>query len=157
MNFAGTGQYGRQPADTTNGYTGQFINPGGGFGLGTVWRDWTVLGPTQPDLAFRLEGAVAQPMIYFLYETYEPTRLHLVDWAATSGNVFIDPSGQVTWTGEIVDPINITLTKWFHVEAGNWKQSNLYESLWINSFILLQRRVDLFKLLFFLPMIVNAP
>ena len=47
LNFGAYGQYGRQPADTTNGYVGQFINPGGGFGYGTVWQDWTVLGPTQ--------------------------------------------------------------------------------------------------------------
>ncbi len=51
------GQYGRQPASTTNGYVGQFINPGGAFGLGTAWQTWTVLSPTLPaDIAFRLEG-----------------------------------------------------------------------------------------------------
>jgi len=52
------GQYGRQPADSVNGYTGKFINPGGGFGYGTAWRDWTVLDnpPQPPDIAFRLEG-----------------------------------------------------------------------------------------------------
>jgi hypothetical protein len=56
MNFASGGQYGRQASDTTNGYTAQFINPGDGFGYGTTWRDWTVLGQAQTDLAFRLEG-----------------------------------------------------------------------------------------------------
>jgi len=57
MDFA-FGQYGRQPADTTNGYFGQFVNPGGGFGYGSVWQSWTVLGVTQQDIAFRIEGTI---------------------------------------------------------------------------------------------------
>ncbi|HNZ01878.1 MAG TPA: S8 family serine peptidase, partial [Anaerolineaceae bacterium] len=56
MSFGSYGQFGRQPADTTNGYVGQFINPGGGFGYGTAWQPWTVIGPTQQDIAFRIEG-----------------------------------------------------------------------------------------------------
>lgn len=51
------GQFGRQPADTANGYTGKFINPGGAFGYGTAWQNWGVLGPGQQDIAFRLEGS----------------------------------------------------------------------------------------------------
>jgi len=61
MGFGAAGQYGRQPADTTNGYVGQLINPGGGFGLGTSWQNWTVLGATQQDIAFRLEGLAQAP------------------------------------------------------------------------------------------------
>ncbi len=61
MDFSVGGQYGRQPADTTNGYMGKFINPGGGFGYGTTWQDWTIIGATQQDIAFRLEGVVAGP------------------------------------------------------------------------------------------------
>ena len=57
MEFA-DGQYGRQPSDTTNGYTGQFINPGEGFGFGPNWQDWNILGPAQTDIAFRLEGVI---------------------------------------------------------------------------------------------------
>jgi len=57
MNYGAYGQYGRQPSDTTNGSMGKFINPGNGFGYGTGWLDWTVLGPTQTDIAFRLEGS----------------------------------------------------------------------------------------------------
>ncbi|MFZ2098783.1 MAG: DUF11 domain-containing protein, partial [Anaerolineales bacterium] len=60
MGFSGGGQFGRQPADTTNDNTGQFVNPGGGFGLGTEWQDWTVLGATLQDIAFRLEGMVVE-------------------------------------------------------------------------------------------------
>jgi hypothetical protein len=66
--FSGFGQYGRQPADTTNNYTGQFINPGGGFGFGADWQDWTVLGVTQPDIAFRLEGELGNQDIPWLAE-----------------------------------------------------------------------------------------
>jgi Fibronectin type III domain/Peptidase_C39 like family len=56
MSYGSYGQFGRQSSDTANGYTGQFINPGGDFGYGTAWQAWTVLGSTQQDIAFRLEG-----------------------------------------------------------------------------------------------------
>jgi uncharacterized repeat protein (TIGR01451 family) len=59
LNFSGGGQYGRQASDTTNNYHGQFINPGGGFGYGTSWQDWAVIGATQQDIAFRLEGKIS--------------------------------------------------------------------------------------------------
>lgn len=58
LSFTTDGQYGRQPADTTNSEVGHFINPGGGFGYGTNWQTWNVLGPAQQDIAFRLEGQV---------------------------------------------------------------------------------------------------
>ncbi len=53
------GEFGRQPADTSNSSKGKFINPGGGMGFGTSWIDWTVLGAVQSDIAFRLEGKAA--------------------------------------------------------------------------------------------------
>lgn len=56
--FATCGQFGRQASDTTNGLGAQWINPAGGFGYGTAWQSWSVLGVTQPDTAFRLEGTV---------------------------------------------------------------------------------------------------
>ncbi len=52
----GTGTY----RSTTNGYAAQVINPGGGFGLPTVWtsvQDATTWALTEQDLAFRLEKA----------------------------------------------------------------------------------------------------
>ena len=64
LDFTNYGQYGRQAADTANGYTAQFINPGGGFGYGTAWQAWTVIGPTQQDIAFRLEGDVAPSIVW---------------------------------------------------------------------------------------------
>ncbi|HNS52822.1 MAG TPA: hypothetical protein PKO09_16780 [Anaerolineae bacterium] len=69
LNFGNYGQHGRQPADTLNGYYGQFINPGGAFGYGTVWQAWGVIGPTQHDIAFRLEGAIGgEPGVPWLAE-----------------------------------------------------------------------------------------
>ena len=58
MAFNPYGQFGRHPADTVNLNTAQFVNPGGGFGYGSVWQPWTVLGSglTQLDMAFRIEG-----------------------------------------------------------------------------------------------------
>lgn len=56
--FSPCGQFGRQPSDTTNGFGTQWINPGGAFGNGTAWQSWTILGATQQDAAFRLEGTV---------------------------------------------------------------------------------------------------
>ncbi len=54
MSYTTDGQYGRQGSDTTNGYMAKFINPGGGFGYGTAWQDWTVLGATLQDMAFSI-------------------------------------------------------------------------------------------------------
>jgi len=62
MDFASGGQYGRHVSDTTNGYVGKLINPGDGFGFGTSWMDMNVLGMTQTDLAFRLEGVEYLPV-----------------------------------------------------------------------------------------------
>jgi hypothetical protein len=80
LDFATGGQYGTQPADTTNGATTQFINPGGGFGYGTEWQAWSVLGPTQQDMAFTIEGEQASPEI-----TVTPQALNF-------GPVFVDES-----------------------------------------------------------------
>ncbi len=59
MSYSAGGQFGRQPADTLNLNTTQFINPGGAFGFGADWQQWGVLNPTltQQDMAFRIEGA----------------------------------------------------------------------------------------------------
>ncbi len=71
MPFSGGGQYGRQPADTANGYWTQFKNPGGGFGYGTEWQSWAVIGADRQDMAFRLEGEVANLDVPWLSE--DPT------------------------------------------------------------------------------------
>jgi hypothetical protein len=119
------GQYGRQPADTANGYTGQFVNPGGAFGYGTVWQDWNVLGPTQTDIAFRLEGEIIPVFdIPWLSEnplagrilpgecapvdvTFDSTGLALGDYF---GNLEInsnDPDEPV-----VVVPVQLTVVPW---------------------------------------------
>ncbi len=73
-------------------------------------------------------------------ETWDMAHLALLDWAATGGDVTVTP-GQVAWTGEILEPTTITLTKWFHVEAGTWLQTTLWEELWLNDVELEQRPV----------------
>ena len=59
MPLAGGGQFGAQQADTLSGASAQWINPGNGYGLGTGWQAWAVLGATRRDRAFRLEGRTA--------------------------------------------------------------------------------------------------
>jgi hypothetical protein len=60
LNFTGGGQFGREPADTTNGLVGQIINPGNYFGWGTGFNPWTsALGLSQRDVAFTLYGHFA--------------------------------------------------------------------------------------------------
>jgi hypothetical protein len=63
LSFGSGGQFGRQPSDTTNGYGAQFINPGGGFGFGTVWTAASEIGFPGSDLAFRLDGGCCIPPI----------------------------------------------------------------------------------------------
>jgi len=87
--FSGGGQFGRQPADTINGNVGQFINPGGGFGLGTAWQNYTVLGGTLPDIAFRLEGTVADPVII----TFDVTVTETVPGTTITNTADLDYAG----------------------------------------------------------------
>jgi len=54
MNFGSYGQYGRQGSDTANNYTAKWINPGGGFGVGTGFQDWSILGTTLHDASFSI-------------------------------------------------------------------------------------------------------
>ena len=54
---ASQGGYGLKPANTNNGGVAKFINPNGGFGLGTEWQDWTVAGAPTHDFAFSIGGA----------------------------------------------------------------------------------------------------
>ncbi len=56
MPFNPYGQFGRRLSDTTSGYSGLFINPGGGFGYGTTWQSWSVIGASLHDSAFSIGG-----------------------------------------------------------------------------------------------------
>ncbi len=92
MSFSTDGQYGRQPSDTTNGYMTKFINPGGGFGYGTAWQDWTVLGATLQDMAFSICGieASCDTLLSENFDSAVPSALP-AGWAAadvsgTGGN-----------------------------------------------------------------------
>jgi N-acetylneuraminic acid mutarotase len=104
MEFVSSGQYGRQPADTTNGYVGQFINPGNGFGYGTDWVDWTALGPTQQDIAFRLEGSVLPEMGAIPWLSEDPTNDILPGGTCQEVAVTFDATGleQGDYEGSLV-------------------------------------------------------
>jgi uncharacterized repeat protein (TIGR01451 family) len=123
----------------------QVIDPTNYFGYGwTSWTDWTLYDPTYTDMAFRLEGIV-QPPIFAQIETWDPTRLHLLDWAATGGQIIVEPD-RLTWTDLIVAQTTITLTKWFHVEPCTWTQTVLWEELWLDNVELEQRPVIIDKM-----------
>ncbi len=59
MRFQPHGQYGRLSSDTSNLSAAKFINPDGGFGKGTGWNDWSVMGPRQHDAAFEIIGRIS--------------------------------------------------------------------------------------------------
>lgn len=69
MNFTSYGQYGRVPAGTTNLSPAKIINPGGGWSFpSTNWENATVIGMSQHDLAFCLQGKEGFPWPMFLPE-----------------------------------------------------------------------------------------
>jgi uncharacterized repeat protein (TIGR01451 family) len=78
-------------------------------------------------------------------EYWDPAHLSLLDWNATGGQVSVG-SDSVTWTGEILEPTTITLTKWFHVEPSTWITTTLWEELWLDGNELEQRPVLIEKL-----------
>jgi len=90
--FSPYGQFGRQASDTTNGAVAQFINPGGGFGYGTTYQNWTVLGMAQQDCAFRLEGEACSPSVSVTMSALGGTT---ADWPVTHGS----QSGRLTRDG----------------------------------------------------------
>jgi uncharacterized repeat protein (TIGR01451 family) len=92
-------------------------------------------------LAFVPSGGQEGPT-FSQNEYWDPARLQLVDWAATGGEVIVS-SGVVTWTGEIIEPTTITLTKWFRVEPGSWTDTVLMEDLWLDQTELDQRPVNI--------------
>jgi len=100
---AGGGQFGRQASDTNNGTVGYFINPGGGFGLGTGWQPWSVIGPTAHDIAFRLEGDLCcAPGIPWLSEN--PTSGTVLPGESTDVTVTFDSTGLApgSYFGELI-------------------------------------------------------
>ena len=99
LNFTNFGQHGRQPADTTNGLTAQFINPGGAFGYGTVWQPWTILGPVQTDMAFRIEGTALTTLHIDFDATVKAFRQTIFNIAFLHyGDIIVDVSAP-TFTG----------------------------------------------------------
>ena len=92
-------------------------------------------------VAFVPSGGQQAP-IFAQIENWDPARLQLIDWAANYGQVIVQP-GHVEWTGDINEPITIMLTKWFHVEPGDWTDTVLWEELWLDQTELEQRPVNI--------------
>ena len=92
-------------------------------------------------VAFVPSGGEQAP-IFAQIENWDPARLQLIDWAANYGQVIVQP-GHVEWTGDINEPITIMLTKWFHVEPGDWTDTVLWEELWLDQTELEQRPVNI--------------
>ena len=93
------------------------------------------------DLAF----VPANLPVFTQMEAWDPAKLRLLDWAATGGQVIVTPD-RLEWSGEIVAPATMTLTKWFHVEPCTWTETLLWEELWLDSVALEQRPVLIHKL-----------
>jgi PKD repeat protein len=92
-----------------------------------------------------LAFVVPQGSAYAQVEIWDPAHLQLLDWAATGGSV-ITGTGHLTWTGQILEPMTVTLTKWFHVEPCTWTQTLLQEELWLDEELLAERPVLINKL-----------
>ena len=73
MNFTPHGQYARISSDTENLEVAKLINPGGAFGYGTGWQNWTVTGVTQHDVAFRIGGALPGAATPTPFPTHTPS------------------------------------------------------------------------------------
>ncbi len=100
LEFTSGGQYGRQAADTVNIDTAQFINPGGGYGYGTEWQPWTVIGPTELDLAFRIEGTeTANIKIQFDATVTAPFQQFITNFANLHYGDYLLPRSDYTYTG----------------------------------------------------------
>ncbi len=97
-------------------------------------------GTNAQGVPFILEGPDVQLPVFTQIEDWDPTKLRLLDWAATGGEVIVEPD-RVVWTGQILEPMTITLTKWFHVEPCTWTETLLWEELWLDQTELEQRPV----------------
>jgi len=125
MSLSGGGQFGRQPSDTTNGYWGQFINPGGGFGYGTEWQSWAAIGAAQQDIAFRLEANICCcPSITCGTISYtarlDPYGRRMIKWKVPVVFDWNGPVGDVAVTAELTSPVGgpWTRTRTSHLANG---------------------------------------
>jgi len=70
------GQWGRNVAASVLNYQAHWINPGGGFGLGSNWNPASVITLETADWAFRLEGTSGGG---------EPSAVPVSNWALFIG------------------------------------------------------------------------
>jgi hypothetical protein len=89
--------------------------------------------------------AVAAGQAYQLTEAWDPGHLALLDVQASGGEV-VTGSGSLVWSGTVVTPTTVTLTKLFHVEPCTWTQTVLEEELLLDGVLVGQRPVTVTKL-----------
>ena len=77
------GQWFWLAASSSNGAVAKFINPGGGFALGTAWQDFTVLSNPYHDCAFTLSGTVCS---YPMTITMSALGGTTADWPVAHGS-----------------------------------------------------------------------
>ena len=99
MSFSSAGQFGRQSADTVNLLTAQFVNPGGAFGFGSNWQSWMVLGPTQPDIAFRIEGEEVESLLIEFDTKVFNYNQEIWNYAYLDYGSYLLSTGDMTFTG----------------------------------------------------------
>jgi hypothetical protein len=88
------GQYGRQASDTSFGHVGQYINPFDGAG----WQDWTALGHSEHDIAFRLCGYLGSIPTHTPTRTPTPVPTHTPTQTPTSAPATHTPTPAPTAT-----------------------------------------------------------
>ncbi len=100
MSFTTGGQFGRQPADTMNAHSARVINPGGGFGYGTVWEPWMVWWGFDSDMAFRIEG-MEVPNLQIEFDAIVTAPLNHVIWNSSflEYGSYISQANDETFTG----------------------------------------------------------
>jgi hypothetical protein len=106
---------------------------------GAVWGKWVNGLEWHPDLVVTAETSttievvdlVESPQPFNLTESWDPSRLALLDSNVTSGELFTG-AGRLEWQVGDITPGAMTLTKRFHVEAGPWGWTTLEEFLTVS-------------------------
>jgi len=114
------------------------------------WRKWVNGEEWTPEIEVTVEvsdtieimDVLTAPVSFGLVESWDPSRLKLLDSQADGGSV-TPGDGSLLWS--VVSPAGpVTLTKWFHVEPSTWTETTLTEELSIGA-LGFARSVPIFK------------
>ena len=83
-----------------NAHSARVINPGGGFGYGTVWEPWMVWWGFDSDMAFRIEG-MEVPNLQIEFDAIVTAPLNHVIWNSSflEYGSYISQANDETFTG----------------------------------------------------------